>query len=50
MTRRPFAACRAFICASLEVSSEAGIAEDVLDKRIVEGLEQLGIIVAWEHD
>ena len=33
---------------SIEVSSTAGIPEDVLEDRIVEGLSQLGIEVRWE--
>jgi hypothetical protein len=33
---------------TIEVSSDAGIPEDVIAKRIVEGLEQLGITVEWE--
>ncbi len=33
---------------SIEVSSDAGIPEEALEKRIVEGLEQLNIMVTWE--
>ena len=33
---------------SIEVTSSAGIPEDVLEDRIVEGLSQLGIEVRWE--
>ena len=33
---------------SIEVTSGAGIPEDVLEGRIVEGLSQLGIEVRWE--
>ena len=36
------------ISISIEVNSSAGIPEDVLDQRIVEGLSQLGIEVRWE--
>ena len=32
------------------VTSKAGIGEDVLERRIVEGFEQLGITVSWEAD
>ena len=34
---------------TIEVSSSAGIPEEVLDNRIVEGLDQLGITVRWEE-
>jgi hypothetical protein len=34
----------------LEVSCQAGISEEVLEKRIVEGLEQLGIEVSWSSE
>lgn len=34
---------------TLEVKSGAGIPVDVLEKRIVEGFEQLGITVQWEE-
>lgn len=33
---------------SVDVSSEAGIPEDILERRIREGFEQLGISVEWE--
>jgi hypothetical protein len=33
---------------SVDVSSEAGIPEDILERRIREGFEQLGINVEWE--
>ena len=33
---------------SVDVSSEAGIPEDILERRIREGVEQLGINVDWE--
>lgn len=33
---------------SIDVSSVGGVAIDALDKRIVQGLEQLGITVTWE--
>jgi hypothetical protein len=33
----------------VEVESGAGISEDVVEKRIIEGLEQLGISVRWEE-
>ncbi|MFH1485766.1 MAG: DUF499 domain-containing protein [Chloroflexota bacterium] len=36
------------ITLTIEVNSGAGIPTDILDKRIVEGLEQLGIDVKWE--
>ncbi len=32
---------------TIQVSSEAGIGEDVLERRIVEGFDQLGIEVEW---
>ena len=34
---------------SIEVSSEAGISQDILDQRIVEAFDQLGISVRWEE-
>ncbi|MBI3978251.1 MAG: ATP-binding protein [Chloroflexi bacterium] len=34
---------------TIDVQSAAGIPEDVLDRRIVEGFEQLGIAVRWER-
>ena len=34
---------------AIEVSSEAGISEEVLTRRIVEGLEQLDINVGWQE-
>ena len=34
---------------TIEVKSGAGIPEDVLEKRIVEGFEQLGVSVEWEE-
>ena len=34
---------------TIEVSSSAGIPEEVLENRIVEGLDQLGITVRWEE-
>jgi hypothetical protein len=36
------------VALNIEVQSDAGIAEEILEKRIVEGLEQLGITVTWE--
>ena len=33
----------------IEVSSDAGISQEVLEQRIVEGLDQLGISVTWEE-
>lgn len=35
---------------TIQVSSEAGIGEDVLERRIVEGFEQLGITVSWDAE
>ena len=32
----------------IDVSSGAGVSEEALERRIVEGLEQLGIAVTWE--
>jgi hypothetical protein len=32
----------------VDVSSQAGVPEEALEKRIVEGLEQLGIDTTWE--
>lgn len=32
---------------TIQVSSEAGIGEDVLERRIIEGFDQLGISVEW---
>jgi hypothetical protein len=34
----------------VEVTSGAGIAEDVITKRILEAFDQLGISVKWERD
>lgn len=34
----------------IDAKSDAGISEEALNKRIVEGLEQLGIKVEWEPD
>ena len=34
---------------SIEVSSETGISQDILDQRIVETFDQLGISVRWEE-
>ena len=34
---------------TIQVTSETGIPEDVLDRRIVEAFEQLGIAVTWEE-
>ena len=34
---------------TIDVSSSAGIPEDILENRIVEGLDQLGIVVRWEE-
>lgn len=34
----------------IDATSDAGISEEVLNRRIVEGLEQLGIRVEWEAD
>ena len=34
---------------TIEVSSDAGIPEEVLNRRIVEGLEQLDINIGWEE-
>lgn len=33
---------------SVEVDSDAGIPEDVLDSRIVEAFDQFGISIRWE--
>ncbi|MPZ48654.1 MAG: hypothetical protein GEU75_04965 [Dehalococcoidia bacterium] len=33
----------------ISVTSQAGIGEEALEKRIVEGLEQLGIQTRWEQ-
>ncbi len=35
---------------TIQVSSEAGIGQDVLEHRIVEGFDQLGITVEWEEE
>ena len=34
---------------TIQVTSETGISEDVLDRRIVEAFEQLGVTVVWEE-
>ena len=34
---------------TIEVRSGAGIEQEALNQRIVEGLEQLGIVVTWEQ-
>ena len=34
---------------TIEVSSDAGIPESILNNRIVEGLEQLDISIGWEE-
>ena len=34
---------------TVEVNSEAGIPEDILNERIVEAFDQLGITVRWEE-
>jgi hypothetical protein len=33
---------------TIDLHSEAGLTDEVLERRIVEGLEQLGITVTWE--
>jgi hypothetical protein len=35
---------------TIDVSSNAGISDESLNKRIVEGLEQLGIDVEWRSE
>ena len=35
---------------TIEVTSAAGVSAEVLEQRIVEGFEQLGIAVTWEPD
>ena len=35
---------------TIVVSSDAGISHDVMDERIVEGFDQLGIKLAWDDD
>ena len=37
------------VSVTIEVSSDAGIPEDILDKRIVEAFDQLGIDVRWSE-
>lgn len=34
---------------TMDVVSPAGIPQDVLEQRIVQGMEQLGITVTWEE-
>ena len=34
---------------TIEVSSTSGISQDILNQRIVEGFDQLGIEVKWEE-
>ena len=34
---------------TIEVSSDAGISEEALNQRIVEGFSQLGIAVEWQE-
>ena len=34
---------------TIEVTSDAGISQDILDQRIVEAFDQLGISVSWEE-
>lgn len=38
------------VSVTIEVSSEAGISEEALDRRIVEGFSQLGIAVEWREE
>ena len=38
------------VSVTIEVSSDAGISEDVLNQRIVEGFGQLGIAVEWREE
>ena len=35
---------------TIEVSSDAGISEEALNQRIVEGFSQLGIAVEWQEE
>ena len=37
------------VSVTIEVTSDAGISQDVLDQRIVEAFDQLGIAVRWEE-
>ena len=37
------------VSVTIDVSSSAGIPEDILDARIIEGFDQLGIAVEWEE-
>ena len=52
MSRRSWSARRriagAEVTVVIEVDSNAGIPTDVLEKRIVEAFDQLGISVRWE--
>ena len=34
---------------TIEVNSDAGISQDILNQRIVEAFDQLGIVVRWEE-
>ena len=34
---------------TINVTSDAGISDEVLEKRIVEGFDQLGVSVEWEE-
>ena len=38
------------VSVTIEVSSEAGISEDALNQRIVEGFSQLGVAVEWQEE
>ena len=38
------------VSVTIEVASDAGISQEALDERIVEGFGQLGIVVAWEEE
>ena len=38
------------VSVTIEVTSDAGISEDVLDQRIVEAFDQLGISVRWREE
>ena len=38
------------VSVTIEVSSDAGISEEALNQRIVEGFSQLGIAVEWEEE
>ena len=37
------------VSVTIEVTSDAGIPQDVLDQRIVEAFDQLGIAVRWRE-